>query len=95
VRRCLDCSDLCERTRCQDCTRARKRIRNADRPTARAQVERVPYCECAGCNVCTGRPCSSSDLTADHVVSYVNGGTNDGRRKTLCRKCNSAKRDRT
>lgn len=37
-----------------------------------------------------------TDLTVDHIVAKVNGGTDDEHNLTLaCRKCNSKKRERS
>ncbi len=82
-RRCLDCPQMTENgSRCPSCTKARKKVRNDDRTVAKAQVARE--CRCAVCG-------TTKDLTADHVIPLARGGTNEGRRQTLCRRHNSSK----
>lgn len=39
---------------------------------------------CADCH-------ATENLTADHVVPLARGGTNEGRRETLCNRCNARK----
>jgi 5-methylcytosine-specific restriction endonuclease McrA len=55
--------------------------RNVDRPIAAAQVAAFPRCAVCG---------TTEDLTADHVIPPARGGTNDGKRQTLWRSCNSS-----
>ncbi len=81
-RRCLDCRTLSQATRCPRCAARRRVVRNADRPIARAVIAASPVCARCG---------ATEDLTADHVVPLARGGTNYGRRVTLCRPCNSSK----
>ncbi|WP_442864496.1 HNH endonuclease [Blastococcus sp. VKM Ac-2987] len=92
-RRCLDCWKLTRNgSRCPPCTARRKAIRNADRPIARAVVAAAPVCVCTSdCPWHRGkRTCgATTDLTADHVVPLSQGGTNEGPRRVLCRRCNS------
>lgn len=84
IRPCLDCRHPAapSSSRCRPCGQAKKRWRNADRATAKAVVAASPFCAVCG---------STEDLTADHVIP---GGAHDGPRQTLCRRCNSSKRDR-
>jgi len=50
-------------------------------------LERDKY-RCVNCH-------SFKDLAIDHIKAFSEGGTNDiGNLRTLCKKCNSAKRDR-
>jgi len=63
--------------------RLRQYDSRARRARARAQVAASPWC--ARCN-------ATSDLTADHIVAIANGGDPDGPLQTLCRSCNSRKR---
>lgn len=80
LRRCLDCQALTPATRCRRCTAARRAVRNADRPIAKAVIAASPVCAICG---------ATEDLTAGHLISLANGGTNDGPRETQCRPCNS------
>lgn len=90
LRRCLDCHVRCPGSRCRACTARHKVIRNADRPIARAVIAASPICACTGCGLHDG-PCrSTDDLTAGHVIPLARGGTNDGPRRTECRRCNSS-----
>jgi len=93
-RPCLTCGAPAEGARC-----LRHTVPRAPRPgrlyathawqkASKAQREAVPFCERCG---------SAWDLTADHVVPLARGGApipEPGGLVTLCRRCNSAKRDR-
>ena len=51
-----------------------------------ATIRDTPYCTRCG---------TTSDLTADHVIPIARGGASTrGDLVTLCRSCNSSKRDR-
>lgn len=94
--RCLECGALCHpsrdaRGRCERCYQHKTRLRNRLRdhyaghwPTIRrALIASHPWCE-----VCH----ATSDLTADHIVPVVAGGTHArSNLQVLCRTCNSAK----
>lgn len=90
-RRCIDCDQLTQESPCSSCTRERRRRRNADRRIASAVV--AAWVAEHGW-VCPGylrAQHPSRDLTADHVLPYARGGTNEGERAVLCRACNSRK----
>jgi 5-methylcytosine-specific restriction endonuclease McrA len=95
LRLCLHpgCGQLTTRSRCDEHEKPFKQERRRDRPIARAVVEAAPWCVCrADCAWHRGRPCGeTADLTADHVIPIAKGGTNDGERQVLCRKCGSSK----
>ena len=90
---CLGCGAPAENaSRCPACRAVAKRIRNADQPIAKQVVAQSPICSCKGCSVHPYSACGATqDLTADHVVPLARGGKNTGRRRTLCRSCNSAR----
>jgi 5-methylcytosine-specific restriction endonuclease McrA len=88
---CLDCGRISQGSRCPAHRSERKAIRNADRSIARAVVEAHPSCQCTGCGLHEGACLATEDLTAEHVVPLAAGGTNEGERRTLCRRCNSSK----
>lgn len=93
VRLCLeaDCNRLTYGSRCEEHEAARQKMRWADKAIARRVVKASPICACRGCNLHRG-PCNATDdLTADHVKPLARGGTNEGKRQTLCRRCNSSK----
>lgn len=96
-RRCLDCRSFTRNvTRCDVCTKKRKVVRNADIKIARAVVAAAPICVCTGKCRWHGSVCgATTDLTADHVIPLSKGGTNEGPRRVLCRRCNSRRRDRS
>jgi 5-methylcytosine-specific restriction endonuclease McrA len=61
-------------------------------PAVRKYVfERDRYC-CPSC----GQTNQQTELTIDHIIPLAKGGSNDiSNLQTLCRRCNSRKRDRT
>ncbi len=93
---CITCGDLAAGTRCEPCRATYERDLNQRRggATARgytrqwqakaATVRRQqPACEVCG---------TTTDLTTDHVIPKVRGGTDDrDNLRTLCRPCNSSK----
>jgi 5-methylcytosine-specific restriction endonuclease McrA len=96
---CLTCGRLSHWSRCAD-----HRIKRSSATArgygsvwqrqAKAQIAAVPWCQCIGCGIHAG-PCqSTADLTADHVIPKARGGTADHGLQTLCRRCNSSKKDR-
>jgi 5-methylcytosine-specific restriction enzyme A len=90
---CLEpgCGRISDGSRCPEHRKMRTAIRSADRGIAARVVAHHPACQCQGCGLHEG-PCgSTSDLTADHVVPLAAGGTHDGPRQVLCRRCNSSK----
>lgn len=74
------CNELGHGPRCAVHARAWKSLRNSDRPIAKALVKASPLCSWCG---------TTEDLTADHVVRLIDGGTHDGARRVLCRSCNT------
>ncbi len=97
---CLNCGNLTRAGgRCEPCRRAKERKRSAERREVhdatydtiyrrnrRAVLEAQPWCSRCG---------STSNLTVDHVVPAARGGTSDpSNLQTLCRFCNSSKKDR-
>jgi len=97
---CLSCGELTEATRCPDCqTSNRARIEQTrGTPAARGYTEAWrrkslrliaanPYCVICG---------SDDDLTVDHKVPKIQGGTDrDDNLEVLCRHHNSSKAGRT
>ncbi len=59
-------------------------------PAVRKYVfERERYC-CKSC----GRSDQQTELTIDHIIPLARGGSNDiSNLQTLCRRCNTRKRD--
>lgn len=54
--------------------------------TSRATIAATPWCQHCG---------ATDDLTTDHVTPKAAGGSDDpANLQVLCRRCNSAKRDR-
>jgi 5-methylcytosine-specific restriction enzyme A len=96
---CLVCSTLSHWSRCPShrIKRPSATSRGYDskwQRISKAQIKAVPWCQCQGCGLHSG-PCNAeSDLTADHVRPLARGGTADGPTMTLCRACNSSKKDR-
>lgn len=96
---CLVCGDLSRESRCQQ-----HRIKRPSSTArgygvkwqriAKAQVLAVPWCECTGCGIHPGACNATTDLTSDHVTPIASGGSADGPTITLCRRCNSSKKDR-
>ena len=96
---CLVCGSLSPESRCA----AHRIVRSSStargygskwQRIAKEQIKAVPWCECQGCGLHYG-PCNAeSDLTSDHVVPLAEGGTADHGTQTLCRRCNSSKKDR-
>jgi 5-methylcytosine-specific restriction endonuclease McrA len=86
--RCLRCR---RRTRggsyCPTCQRIRDSAYNSTtkRARARATIAANPCCEICG---------ATRDLTADHVIPVIDGGT-EGPLRTLCRRCNSRRGSKT
>jgi 5-methylcytosine-specific restriction endonuclease McrA len=71
------------RGKCRDCQREYERKRG----TRRLAIKQQPYCSVPGC--------TSTDLTGDHRVPLSRGGTSTLENvQVLCRRHNSAKRDR-
>src|ERR1700693_6196012 len=99
LKTCLVCGRLSHWSRCVDhrVKRASATRRGYDskwQRIAREQIKAVPYCQCQGCGLHRGHCGSEVDLTADHVTPLARGGTADGPTMTLCRACNSSKKDR-
>lgn len=98
-RRCIDCGTITRHgTRCGPCdTRNHQAAYGGTwAAVSRKQRAAVPFCECLGgfCSFHAG-PCrSTTDLTVDHVIPHAHGGTVLDGVRTLCRRCNAAKRDR-
>jgi len=96
---CLVCGSLSHEPRCPThrVNRPSSTARGYDsrwRRRAKAQVRAVPLCECQGCGIHAGQCGSQSDLTADHIHPLARGGSADDVLQTLCRPCNSSKKDR-
>jgi 5-methylcytosine-specific restriction endonuclease McrA len=67
------------------CQRKRHNVRKRIRPATRAAVFARDGHRCRRCG-------SQDDLSIDHIVSLVDGGTNRFRNlQTLCRACNVEK----
>ena len=96
-RPCLSCGRLTRNgSRCAACDKANhaKAYGGTWRKTSETQRRAVPYCQCGGCTLHDG-PCRSTrDLTVDHLKPHAHGGTAANGVRTLCRRCNSARRDR-
>jgi 5-methylcytosine-specific restriction endonuclease McrA len=92
-RTCLRCDTVIKTgTFCIEHQRVEWKIRNDDRRIRKAVVAASPICKCTAACAWHGPTCSATtDLTADHVIPVARGGTNDGPRQVLCRRCNSAK----
>ena len=94
MRPCLDCKQpIVWGTRCRSCKRMQQRVKNrlphrqAYRDPEYLSVPLSGYC--AACGVV-------EDLTRDHIVPLIKGGTNDASNiRLLCRECNSVKGART
>lgn len=90
-RPCIDCRAITQASRCPACRRRHKARRNADAPAARAAV-RAHIAEHGP--ICPGwqrlaHP--STDLTADHLVAFADGGTLADGHQVLCRSCNASR----
>lgn len=102
LKRCLDCGRLSMGRRCPGCTRAVDRVTLAGKRARRAYptVERARRAQVVGQwvathgHICPGyltEPHHSGDLTADHPIEVVLGGSEDQELAVLCRSCNSRK----
>lgn len=96
-RPCLSCGQpTTNASRCPACDKANWQAAYGGqwRKASDAQRRRVSWCECQGCSLHTGQCGAREDLTTDHLVPHANGGTMSDGVRTLCRRCNSARRDR-
>jgi 5-methylcytosine-specific restriction endonuclease McrA len=91
-RPCLDCGQMAfsgsrHGSRCTYCEAKRNTMRNADpkRQAYRALRHIKAVGPCVQCG-------STEDLTWDHIVPLVKGGTNElSNLQVLCRACNGSK----
>lgn len=59
-------------------------------PEVRKYVFERDRHQCQSC----GKTCNETELTIDHIIALALGGTNDiSNLQTLCRLCNSQKKD--
>lgn len=97
-RHCLDCGTLTRHgSRCTPCANRHHRHAYGGtwRKTSKTQRRLNPFCQCLGqCGRHAGICGSIHDLTADHIKPVAHGGTASDGVITMCRSCNSAKRDR-
>lgn len=92
---CIDCGALADGARCPDCLTRLNRDRGSPQSrgytrqwnnAAKALKRRQQTCTMCG---------TADDLTVDHIVPKVAGGTDDrSNLQVLCRRCNSAKATR-
>ena len=93
---CLDCGvNYTKQIRCDECQRNYEAKRGGStkrgysyrwQQLRDAHLRRNPVCVNCG---------ASDDLTVDHIVPLARGGkSSPSNLQTLCRSCNSAKRDR-
>ena len=100
LRPCLDCGEPSPRTRCP----AHASAQEARRPSRRVlgrydtryeKLRAATLREQPWCSECRVPHTDANPLTADHIVPLGRGGKNvRSNMQTLCRACNSAKRDR-
>jgi hypothetical protein len=105
-RPCLGCGKLVRgASRCRLCAAVRERIKYAKRPAlhtrASTQSNRELVSEWRAVNGdwCPGIPAGQleahpahpcADLVADHLLAVALGGSEDGPRRVICRRSNSA-----
>ena len=103
LRQCVEpgCSTLTRLTRCPLHHRLHERQRAQPyqdqiyRQARRAALDAEPWCHTAPSCPYPDRGTPANPLTADHIVPLAWGGRNvRSNMQTMCRACNSAKRDR-
>jgi 5-methylcytosine-specific restriction endonuclease McrA len=89
LKTCLDCGELGDGTRCSTCQARHKPGAQARGYTRQWQSKAATIKrQQPSCAVCG----STLDLTVDHIVPKVVGGTDElTNLQTLCRRCNGAK----
>lgn len=83
MKTCLDCGRVADGSRGTRCKACQARVRRPYSGTAYRATQPGPACTCCG---------ATDDLTRDHIIPLAAGGDNH-QLTTLCRACNSSKRD--
>lgn len=94
---CLGCGELTSGgSRCDSCQQLHdQEAYGSDwRHLSKRERAAEPWCHCGGCSLHQGLCGSEENLTLDHVVPVARGGTVADGVQVLCRRCNTAKRDR-
>jgi 5-methylcytosine-specific restriction protein A len=100
-RSCLGCGTrIPSGSRCTHCATKVQQAKRARRPQSATSAEKrrraaaVNEWRAIHGTWCPGwqrPPHPATDLTADHVMPYAAGGSEDGPLRVLCRSCNSAR----
>jgi 5-methylcytosine-specific restriction endonuclease McrA len=92
-RECLDCNTLTTYgSRCEPCARARNNTTARGLGWTHQRAAATVLADAAVCAMCGLVPTPDDPLTAGHIVSRANGGTNDlSNYQAEHRSCNSAK----